>query len=156
MLERLNSLPPEERAEALERLRARGITPDGQTPAAGSSGAAPRLAQPGARPTAAEPTTIDALFGPLPAVESVGRVWIRENGQLWPLRVRLGITDGQATELLEGELKEGSELVTNVSTGAETVRATPTGIGFPMMGQPPRMGGGGGGGGRQGGGAGAR
>ncbi|MGE3843055.1 MAG: efflux RND transporter periplasmic adaptor subunit [Vicinamibacterales bacterium] len=146
MLERLNALPPEERAEAMDRLRARGVTLDAQSDA--SSAAAASRREPAPRSTAAEPATIDALFGPLPAVESVGRVWIRENGQLRPLRVRLGITDGQATELLDGELQEGMELVTNVTTGTETVRTTPTGVGFPMMGQP-RMGGGGGAG-RQG------
>lgn len=91
-------------------------------------------------------------------MESTGRVWVKINNQLQPLRVRLGITDGQATELLEGEIADGAELVTNVTTGTE-VRPAATGIGFPMMGGQPRGGfpGGGGGGQRQpGGGAGGR
>jgi hypothetical protein len=48
-------------------------------------------------------TTIDALFGPLQTIESVGRVWIFADNQLKPMRVRLGITDGQLTELLQAE-----------------------------------------------------
>ncbi len=64
------------------------------------------------------------------------------------MRVRLGITDGQATELLQGEgVEEGTELVTNVTTGNEATRPTPTGGAFPpFMGQQPgRFGGPGGG-----------
>jgi hypothetical protein len=99
-----------------------------------------------------EPTTFDALFPPLPDVESRGQVWQYVNGELKPLRVRLGITDGQASELLEGDIEEGTELVTNVLTGAET-RPTPTGGGAfsPFMG-PQRFGGGGGGNNNRGGG----
>jgi hypothetical protein len=44
--------------------------------------------------------TIDALFGPLPVSESTGRVWLYEGGQIRPVDVRLGITDGTTTELL--------------------------------------------------------
>jgi hypothetical protein len=66
--------------------------------------------------------------------------------QLKPVRVRLGITDGQATELLDGEINEGTELVTNISTGAAT-RPAPAGGAFPpFMGQPGRSPGGPGGG----------
>jgi hypothetical protein len=103
-------------------------------------------------------TTIDALFGPLPTVESAGRVWVFVDHQLKPMRVRLGITDGQVTELLQGDgIEEGTELVTNVTTGNETTR--PAATGFPFMGQPGRFGGpggfpGGGGGGNRGGGGG--
>jgi hypothetical protein len=83
--------------------------------------------------------------------------------QLRPLRVRLGISDGQATELIEGDLQPGMEVVTNVTTGNET---RPTGgFGFPPFMGPPGGGrgfgpggpggpGGGGGGGNRGGGGG--
>jgi len=74
-------------------------------------------------------TTIDALFGPLPAVETAGRVWLYEDGLLRPIPVRLGITDGQATELLAGDLEEGAEVVTLVNTGTSETRPTPTGPG---------------------------
>jgi hypothetical protein len=54
--------------------------------------------------------------------------------QLEPIPVRIGISDGQHTELIEGELEEGTELVTTVSTGGETRPAATT---FPF-GQPGR------------------
>ena len=49
--------------------------------------------------------TIDALFAPLPPVESRGRIWLFVDKQLKPVDVRLGITDGTNTELLDGELQ---------------------------------------------------
>ena len=73
------------------------------------------------------------------------------------MRVRLGITDGQVTELIQADgVDEGTELVTNVTTGNEATRPAPTG-GFPFIGQQPgRFGGpgGAGGGGNRGGGGG--
>jgi hypothetical protein len=45
-------------------------------------------------------TTIDALFAPLETNETTGRVWVLEGEQLRPVEVRLGVTDGTATELL--------------------------------------------------------
>ena len=45
-------------------------------------------------------TTIDALFAPLEMVETNGRVWVIDGEQLRPVEVRLGITNGTATELL--------------------------------------------------------
>jgi HlyD family secretion protein len=152
--ERLQTMSPEERERALEQLRARG----------GRGGAAPtdapvarRNATPPAPPTAADnpaATTFDALFAPLPPVESAGRVWLYHDKQLTPLRVRIGVSDGQNSELIEGDLQEGTELVTNVIIAAQA-RPAATG-GFPGLGQPQRGGfpGGGGGGGNRGGGGG--
>ena len=50
--------------------------------------------------------TIDALFGPLPPRVSQGRVYIWDPiaKKLKSVRLRLGVTDGQYTELLEGEI----------------------------------------------------
>ena len=155
MTERMQSLPPEQRAQMMQRMRARGG--DG----AGPSDEAPRQGR-GAKPegTAASrnpaATTIDALFGPLTRQETVGRVWLYTDNQLQPMRVRLGISDGQASELLEGDLEPGAEVVTNVTTGNET-RPTAAQGGFPFLGGPPGGGRGGfggptGGGGRGGGG----
>jgi HlyD family secretion protein len=45
-------------------------------------------------------TTIDALFAPLEVTETTGRVWTLDGGVLRPVEVRLGVTDGTATELL--------------------------------------------------------
>jgi macrolide-specific efflux system membrane fusion protein len=101
-------------------------------------------------------TTIDALFGPLPVVETSGRVWVYNDKKIEPVRVRLGVSDGQATELIEGPVSEGIPLVTNIALGETRPAATG---GFPF-GQPGRGGfpGGGfpGGGGNRGGGGGNR
>ena len=93
-------------------------------------------------------TTIDSLFGPLPSTESRGRVWIFENKQLRSVPVRMGVSDATFSELLDGDVKEGQELVVNMVTGLEPVnRPGQTGTGNPLMG-PQRGGPGGGGGGR--------
>jgi len=164
------NMTPEERERFMERMRARGFTPptDGQ---AASSTPAPQRGRgqgPGSSkqastaaksPAAQGPTTFDALFGPLAPTVTFGQVWLNVDGKLQRARLRLGITDGQQTELLqtlEGAVDEGTELVTNVTTGA--VRQAPQGgnafpglgggrQGFPGGGFP---GGGGGRGGRGG------
>jgi hypothetical protein len=98
-------------------------------------------------------TTIDSLFGPLPSIETRGAAWLYVNKQLKMVRLRLGITDGTYTEILnEEELQPNMEVVTMMTTGLET-RTTPGQGGGqnPLMG-PQRggrgPGGGGGGGGR--------
>jgi len=99
-------------------------------------------------------TTIDALFGPLPVTETRGRAYVAVDKKLKAVPLRLGISDGQMTELIEGELEPGTELVTNVTIGNEATR--PALQGFPpFIGQPGR-GGFGGPGGNRGGGGGAR
>lgn len=136
MMERLESLPPEERERVLDRMRARGVGPGDAT--ATEEGSSPRRPRETAASGAERPeaTTIDALFGPLPRVESIGRVWLYVDNELRPVRVRLGITDGQTTELLDGPLNVESDLVTNVTTGGDA-RPTPTGgANFPLFGQP--------------------
>jgi HlyD family secretion protein len=144
MKERLQTLPPEQRERMLERLRARGIDPT----SAGEKGqgAEPppsRAKAQGSSPTpnagrSSQATTIDALFGPLPASDSQGRVWRFVANQLKPVRVRLGITDGQATELIEGDLQDGAEVVTNATVGTQSTRPAPAG-GIPTFlgGRPP-------------------
>ena len=149
MRERLASLPPEQREAMVQRMRARGFDPtsaqaDDRGPRVDPS-APRRLAQ-----DSPPATTIDALFGPLPATESQGRVWRYVDNQLRPVRVRLGITDGQTTELIEGDLAVGVEVVTNVATSAQTTRPA-AGGGIPTFlgGRPPGgLGNRGGGGGR--------
>ena len=47
-----------------------------------------------------------------------GRVYVLENGQLKPVDVRLGLSDGMSTEVLSG-LKEGMEVVTGAVDAAK-------------------------------------
>ncbi len=138
--ERLANMTPEERERALERMRARGITmpADGQAPGAAQAGRAqvpPSQKQtqqagqgtPPSRPQGG-PTTFDALFGPLTLTETFGQVWLHRDAKLQRVRLRLGITDGQQTELiqaLDASLEEDTEVVTNVTIGAVRQAATP-------------------------------
>jgi macrolide-specific efflux system membrane fusion protein len=150
-------MSPEERQLALAQSRARGVDPTA-TAGRGGRGAAPAdapTATAGKTAAADKPTatTFDALFAPLPPVESVGRVWLHKDNQLTPVRVRTGVVDGQNTELLNGELEEGAEVVTNVVVGSAARPAAAAG-GFPGLGQPQRGGFPGGGGNRGGGGGG--
>ncbi len=155
---RMQNMTPEQRDRAMARMRERGVDPSAQgaTPqrgrGAGPGGSSSVRAAAPSKPAVAPATTIDALFGPLPRTETPGRVWLYTDKQLHQTRVRVGISDGQASELIEGDLEQGAELVTNISTGSETRPAATQG--FPF-GQPGR-GGFPGGGGFQGGGGGNR
>lgn len=93
-------------------------------------------------------TTIDALLPPVVRREQGNqRVWVMVNNQLKPINgIRTGISDGQFTEMVIGEIKEGDKIVTNfVIPGAKVNTATPQ-QGNPFQQQGGRGGPGGGGG----------
>lgn len=103
------------------------------------------------RTMASGATTIDSLFGPLPSVETRGTAWQYENKQLKAIRLRLGVSDGTFTEVLnEDDVPPDAQVVTNMTTGLEQRTTTPNQQNNPLMG--PQRGGrggpGGGGGGR--------
>ena len=182
--ERMQNLSPEERDQMLARMRARGSDPTAANnqPSADNAGGGRGRGRAQSDPTPAPrgrstdravsqnaaartdntslasknpaATTIDALFGPLPVVESTGRVWLYQSKELKPVRVRVGISDGQTSELIQGDLEEGTEVVTNVIIGSEARPAA--GAPNPFLGQQPGRGGfpGGGGNNRGGGGRG--
>ncbi len=58
------------------------------------------------------------------------------------MRVRLGISDGQQTELIrvldEASLKEETEVVTSVTIPSQRTSAAPGANAFPGMAQPQR------------------
>jgi len=114
MLERLKAMTPDEQQQFIARMKERGMDTSVfekmLAPAGQPKGNKPKAGAP-PQPTA---TTIDALFAPLPSTVSQGRVWLDVDKQLKPVRVRLGITDGTNTELLNGEIQEGTEVVTGV------------------------------------------
>ena len=148
MLERFNTMAPDEQKQFIGRMKERGgDTSAFEAALRPASGAAKKPAAPAATPA----TTIDALFAPLPVVETRGRSWLFVDRQLKPVALRLGISDGTYTEVLSQELPEPSEVVTGV-TGLANTRHVPTpgANGNPLMpgrgpGGPP---GGGGRGGR--------
>ena len=106
--------------------------------------------------TAQGATTIDSLFGPLPVIESRGTAWQYENKQLKAIRLRLGVSDGTFTEILnEDDVPANAEVVTGMTTGLEQRNNNQNQQGNPLLGpqrgQPGRGGPGGGGGGGGGG-----
>ena len=131
MMERFKTMSPDEQKQFIARMKDRG-----QDTSAFES-VSPKPAATALRPkygTAAPAQTIDALFAPLPIVETRGRVWVFMNHELKPVNLRLGISDGTNTELLSTELQQGMEVVT-VVTGLGSTRTLPGqgGSGNPLM-----------------------
>jgi HlyD family secretion protein len=64
------------------------------------------------------------------AERSGGRVWTIRNGALEPVRIRTGVSDGATTAVVEGDLKEGDQVVTGI---AEQGTATAQGSTSPLL-----------------------
>ncbi|RPJ72673.1 MAG: hypothetical protein EHM24_09010 [Acidobacteria bacterium] len=145
--ERLKQMTPEQREQFMARMKERGGSMGAPAAGRGPNPGAGRAASVPAMSTGSA-ATIDQLFGPLPTVITRGRAWLWLSGpkQVKSVPLRLGISDGQYTELLEGELQPGQELVTGILLGTEaTNRAGQTAS--PLMqqrGGPPPGGFGGG------------
>jgi HlyD family secretion protein len=121
MMERFKTMPPDEQKQFIARMKERGgDTSSFEKELAGSTAT---RTTPGAT-NAPSATTIDALFAPLPAVESRGRAWLFIDHQLKPVNLRLGISDGTYTEVISSELQDTAEVVTGV-TGLSPTRTTP-------------------------------
>jgi multidrug efflux pump subunit AcrA (membrane-fusion protein) len=158
MMERFKGMSADEQKQFIERIKSRGQDAGEfeklmtKPAAARPPSAATAVRTKYGAPQSAE--TIDALFAPLPTIESRGRVWLFMNKELKPVNVRTGITDGTYTELLSGELQQNMEVVTGVILGSARPTATAPGAGNPMMpnqrGGPGGFGGPGGGGGGRG------
>ena len=72
-------------------------------------------------------------------------VWVLgADGKPQPRRIKLGITDGVNSEIAEGDLKEGDQIITAQNRSTSDAR--------PQTSRPPGFGGGPGGGGFGGGG----
>ena len=106
MMERMQQMSAEERQEFFARMRERraaGGAGGTAGPGRGPNAARRRAnAQEGPNVPAVErgASTIDALFAPIEVQETTGRVWVIDGGRLSGLNVRLGVTDGTASELL--------------------------------------------------------
>jgi HlyD family secretion protein len=153
MMERFKGMSADEQQQFIARMKDRGQDTSAFEAAIKASPKATPNAAAALRPkygTAAPAQTIDALFAPLPSVETRGRAWLFMNHELKPVNLRLGISDGTNTELLSTELQQGMEVVTGV-TGLGSTRTLPQGPqqGNPLMpGRGPGGFGGPGGGGR--------
>src|SRR5262249_49735157 len=105
---------------------------------------------------------MDDLFAPLVRTTAPGTVyvWDEAGKQLKRVGITVGITDGQLSEVIRGDLQPGQQVVTSIIL---PVSLRPSTAGNPLMGNQPRGGGpggmtpgGGGGGGAPGGGGGGR
>lgn len=134
LAERLKNMSPEERQQTLARMAARGMDVSGL-----EAPPVPLAVKVMSGGQGGSPQTVDALFGPLPKVESTGRAWLFIDNQLKPVRLRLGITDGTNSELLSGELQPGMELVTGILLNGTRSAAGGAGVGNPLI---PQRGGG--------------
>jgi hypothetical protein len=144
MMERLQQATPEERERMIARWKERGINIE--VPPTGKPGAKPASKTGASRESgvaASGAQTIDSLFGPLPPRVSFGRAWIYTPAtkQLKSVRLRLGVTDGTWTELLDGEIQPGQELVTGIIIGNEGANRGTTGANSPLMQRGGPMGG---------------
>jgi HlyD family secretion protein len=78
---------------------------------------------------------------------SKGTIWVSDNGQVRPMRVEVGITDGIDTEIGGRDVQEGANVVTGIKVGA--VASAPAASTNPFVPQIRFRGGGGGGGGKR-------
>jgi len=132
MMDRFKNMSPDEQKRFIDRMKNRGVD---VTELEKAKKATPPKATDRAKPGSPQSAqTIDALFAPLPPVESRGRAWLFVDRQLKPVNLRLGISDGTNTELLSTELQQNMEVVTGV-TGLGSTRAAPGagGTGNPLM-----------------------
>jgi hypothetical protein len=162
MMDRFKGMTPDEQKQFIARMKDRGQDTSAfekEMNAGAKAGAKTKSSDPASAAlkakygTVAGGETIDALFAPLPSVESRGRAWMFVDNQFKSISLRLGITDGQVTEVLNAsELPPNTEVVTGV-TGVGSTRniGGAGGSGNPLMpgrGGPPGGGFGGGGRGR--------
>jgi hypothetical protein len=143
MLDRFKGMSADEQKQFVARMKERGqdtsafeklMTP-AKTAAKGAAGApvgTPAFQFVPKYGAAQSGQTIDALFAPLPVVDTRGRAWIFVDHQLKAVNIRLGITDGTYTELLGGDLQPPMEVVTGV-TGLGSSRPTAAANSNPLM-----------------------
>ena len=151
MMERFKTMSADEQKQFIARMKERGGDTSAFEKEMSGSPAARKSTGAAASQSA---TTIDALFAPLPVVESRGRAWLFIDRQLKPVNLRLGISDGTYTEVLNepGELQPNTEVVTSVITPEMVSRPAnqqqnnqPNNPFNPQRGRPGGPGGGGGG-----------
>jgi HlyD family secretion protein len=120
-----------------------GAANDGNATQQGDASAAQQQQQNGARGQFARPTE-PVLPG------QTRRVWVLgADGKPEPRRIKIGLSDGSSTEVVEGELREGDVVVTgqNVAASSVSSRAQNSNQTAPGFGGAPRVGGAGRGGG---------
>jgi HlyD family secretion protein len=85
----------------------------------------------GVRPT--------ATAGGVASPSNHGSVWIYEADHIEQVPVTIGATDGAFTEIVEGDVREGTTIAMRVTLpGATTTRTSTSSTSNPLMGQTPR------------------
>lgn len=116
------NMTPEERQKLREQFAARGGRGAGAGAGAGANGGGRRGANPPSAPTAISTSSplqgdkIDDLFTPVQQRNTFGSVWTWDENakKLDTKRVVVGITDGQFSQIVSGDIKPGDEVVTNI------------------------------------------
>ena len=80
-----------------------------------------------------QPRRADLSGPPADQASRVPQVWRSENGELTPVEVTAGLTDGQFTEIVEGSLSVGETVAIRQSTSEQDVRPAATASPFPFM-----------------------
>jgi HlyD family secretion protein len=83
------------------------------------------------RPSGAAPALAGTAGGPPSAVQ--GTVWVYDGERLHSSWVRLGISDSSFTEIVEGNVPEGTRLATQVTGGGVTPARTTGPTSNPLM-----------------------
>ena len=65
-------------------------------------------------------------FGAGGGDRNFGRVFVLRSGEFVPVRVRTGVTDGAMTAVVDGDLKEGDQVVTGMTETGGTLQQTAT------------------------------
>ena len=77
------------------------------------------------------------------ADDTIARVWTLQDGQLHPVRVRTGVTDGTVTAVVDGQISENTTVVTGVASATTASANQPTTSPLmPFGGRRPGAGGG--------------
>jgi HlyD family secretion protein len=130
------------RGASSQTNNAGGTQANGPAPANNSAGA-----DGASKDGAAQTDSARAQFAPSTAPVFAGqtrRVWVLgTDGKLQSRRIRVGLTDGASTEVVEGDLHEGDVVVTgqNITSASKTQNSNAQSA--PGFGGAPRIGGGG-------------
>ncbi|HEX7176260.1 MAG TPA: efflux RND transporter periplasmic adaptor subunit [Pyrinomonadaceae bacterium] len=148
-------LTEEQRAAAAERRAAGGQGQGGERRARRQQNENTNAGAPDANATATNAAPADggrrgdfaSATSPVTAGQT-RRVWVMgADGQPEPRRIKVGLTDGAATEVVEGDLREGEVVITGQNvTGTQQQNRQQGAQSAPGFGGAPRTGGGGGGG----------
>jgi HlyD family secretion protein len=135
LLERYKAMSPDEQKQFIARMKERGVDTSAFEKVAPEKSVSKPPDNSKSKSGGAQPVqTIDALFAPLPPVESRGRAWLFVDHQLKSVSLRLGITDGTNTELLSGDLPQNADVVTGITgVGSTRTSTSGTGTGNPLM-----------------------